>query len=182
MLRTVEPSNATIDVEAGPILVLSSATVLVPTTKSPLLPRLTGVPSRVIPGPPALTVVPLIENPNGFAVKLWPATTNAVVTGTSFVVIEAAGLDAGVAKAYVDDPTTRPPETSERTEPEEVIAGPGRESVELPTMAEPPGRGVKGTFPAHRAPGAAICPATAPAVASATVDAPTTKAPDEASE
>ena len=164
------------------MLVLSNATVLVPTTRFPLLSRLTGVPLSVTPGPPALIVVPFMENPDGLAVKLCPATANAVVIGTSCVVEEAAGLDAGVANAYVDGPTTRPPEASEKTEPEEVIAGPERDNVELPTMAEPPKRGVKATFPAHKAPGEAICPATAPAVARGMVDVPTTRAPEEASE
>lgn len=114
--------------------------------------------------------------------KLWPATTNAVVIGISCVVEEAVGLDAGVAKAYVDEPTTRAPEARERTEPEEVTAGPERDNVELPTITEPPNRGVKATFPAHKAPGEAIWPATAPAVASGMVDVPTTRAPEEASE
>lgn len=182
MLRAEEPSKATTDVAAGPILVLSNATVLVPTAKFPLPSKLTGVPLRVTPAPPALIVVPLMEKADGLAVKLWPARTNAVVIGTSCVVTEAAGLVAGLAKAYVEDPTTRPPEARERTEPEEVIAGPDRESVELPTIAEPPNMGVKGTFPAHKAPGAAICAATAPGVASRIVDVPTTKAPEDASE
>ena len=85
-----------------------------------------------------MIVVPLMENADGLAMKLWPATSNAVVIGTSFVVGVAAVMDAGVANAYVDCPTTMPPEAREMTEPEFVIAGPERDNVELPKIAEPP--------------------------------------------
>ncbi|KAL2055870.1 hypothetical protein ABVK25_004114 [Lepraria finkii] len=91
-IRTVDPSKlAAVDDAAAPILVLSSGTVLLPMTKLPTLSKTTDVPLTVMPGPPALIAVSVIPHSDGFAVKVCPATPNAVVVGTSCVVAEAFG-------------------------------------------------------------------------------------------
>lgn len=55
-----------IDEEAA----LDSTVVLVPMTKLPEAPKLTNVPKRVAPGPPADIVLPAIEKAVGFGVKV----------------------------------------------------------------------------------------------------------------
>lgn len=55
--------------------------VLLPTTKSAAVPRLTGVAESTIPLPPGVSVVPATANPEAAAAKLWPAIVTIEVGG-----------------------------------------------------------------------------------------------------
>lgn len=50
--------------------------MVLPPTKTPEGPRLTGVPEITAGGPPGDTVVPAMTKPVGLAVKIAPATVN----------------------------------------------------------------------------------------------------------
>lgn len=59
--------------------------VLPPTFNNPPVPKLIGVPAMVMPGPPAVRVVPAIEKAVGLGVNVWLATVKAV--GERFIVL-----------------------------------------------------------------------------------------------
>ena len=52
--------------------------VLPPISNNPPVPKLIGLPEIVIPGPPAVRVVPAIEKAVGFGVNVWLAIVRAV--------------------------------------------------------------------------------------------------------
>ena len=52
--------------------------MLPPISSNSEVPKLIRVPEMVIPGPPAVRVVPAIEKAVGSGVKVWPATVRAV--------------------------------------------------------------------------------------------------------
>ena len=62
-------------------------TVLLPMTKLPARPRLTPVPARVMAAPPAEIVVSSTLKPEGFAVKVWPATVKIEGLGRTMVLV-----------------------------------------------------------------------------------------------
>ena len=59
--------------------------MLPPISNNPEVPKLIGVPEMVMPGPPAVRVVPATEKAVGLGVKVWPATVRAV--GDRFIVL-----------------------------------------------------------------------------------------------
>ena len=87
--------------EVGETSLTDSDIVLPPISKMPEGPKLIGVPSTVIPGPPAEMVVPSIENAVGLGVKTSPPTVSAVGEGPK----AAIGL-AGAATVIAGAPGT----------------------------------------------------------------------------
>ena len=75
--------------------------VLPPISKIPEGPNLIGVPSTVIPGPPAEMVVPPIAKAVGLGVKTFPPTVSAVGEGP-----KAAMAPAGAATVIAGAPGT----------------------------------------------------------------------------
>ena len=126
---------------------LAKGIVLAPTT-SELLAREMTVPFSVIAEPPMDRSVPPIASPEGSAVKVSPSMVKTLGVGPWLemgpLVTEVRLLDAGVAYAKVEEPTTRPPEARDMTVPWSVIAAPEMERV-VPSIAtdeEPSGMNV----------------------------------------
>ena len=92
-----------------------------PMTRTPDGASDTGVPEIATPEPPAVSVVPSMENADGFGVKVWPPTVNTV--------------GDGIFRATVALPiTAMPDDPSENAVPPIVAAGPPGVRVVLPTM------------------------------------------------
>lgn len=58
---------------------VGSVMVLIPTTRSAAVSRLTGVAESIIPLPPGVSVVPAMANPEAAAAIFWPAIIKIVV-------------------------------------------------------------------------------------------------------
>ncbi len=93
----VKTSPSTVKIEA----LGGRVTVLVPMMRSED-PRETGVPEIVTPDPPGVSVVPAIEKPVGFAVKLCPATVK--MDGEGEVGGNVIVVDTGVPETVTPGP------------------------------------------------------------------------------
>ena len=112
-----------------------TAKVLLPTTKVPEACKSTGVPAIVMPGPPAVIVVPSIEIAVGLGVKASLPTVNAV------------GKAWSAEKDIVLPPTSKRPEEPKLT-CMPAIATPGPPAViVMPSIDIAVGLGVKTSLP-----------------------------------